>query len=339
MDRLIDCDLLEYCLIPESERKEGFEDYPYVRKKPVYSLPVFEMCRAFHLLFKYRNMSPAVFRKCWNEFSETCWGDWFHVSEYPRENLPLEIWRLKRSFNKNERDIIPCEGWTESYWDGRDDQDDRGDRDHFFLTLRLRELCRKEKTNIWQINEPVPVKNPKLDDLSSKDLVMDTNNLLDMLNKLPEGNKNKKKPNFSKRLSRKAIRRFNEIIKSEGLAGTFIVPISALEEAERVSRKKAPKYNQARKVIQAIKIQPEGPFRNILSFEPLTMKVFDCLYHLYEKLESVYADNRNSVPSLGDTLVIAHGIYNRCPVASNEWFEKSDWDVVAHEFPFLVLKD
>ncbi len=44
-------------------------------------------------------------------------------------------------------------------------------------------------------------------------------------------------------------------------------------------------------------------------------------------------------PDFADALVLSHGLANRCPVASNEWFEKADWAAVGAIFGYLVLKD
>ncbi len=132
MNWLIDCDVLEYMRIPEHEQERIIEDSQDAQIKPVYALPVFEMCRALNLSFKYHNLSPADFRKCWSVFSETYWGNWLHISEYPEEdkyNLPLKICSLKRNFDENEINNIPCEDSQDKYWDG-----------HTLLTLRLRTL-------------------------------------------------------------------------------------------------------------------------------------------------------------------------------------------------------
>ncbi|MCP4109931.1 MAG: DUF1402 family protein [Desulfobacteraceae bacterium] len=146
---------------------------------------------------------------------------------------------------------------------------------------------------------------------------------------------------FPSRLSQKARHWFYKIIESYGTFGKFIVPLSVLEETERVSRKSKQhelKYRQARSVIEAICMNPDRALWNIFSFQSLTQNVFDCFQLLYEKLYSPHVKNQK-IPSLGDTLVLAHGIYNKCPVASNEWFEKNDWAIVAQEFPFLELAD
>ena len=332
MKWLIDCHILEYCRMSNDEQDKVIEKSRDEVIKPVYTLPVFEMCRALHLAVKYHKMAPAEFRECWGNFSEAYWGEWLHVSEYPSEkNLAVETWELKKDFGENEKEDVPCENSPDHYWDG-----------HTLLTLRLRTLCQEEpsdKMNCWMANEPDGRRNSScLSESSSGDLVMDTNNLLDMLNCMPKDGYIRGKIHFPSRLSEKATRWFNRIIESSGGYGKFIVPLSVLEETERISRIKL-KYKQARNAIDAICNHPERPLWDLFSFQSLTQDIFDCFQLLYEKLYSPHVKNHISIPSLGDTLVAAHGIYNGCPIASNEWFEKKEWSGLAREFPFLELKD
>ena len=336
MDRLIDCEVLEYCQITDEEREAHIRHVVDVPVQPFYALPVFELCRALHLLFRNHNFPPLDFRKCWAGFSANFWNygvNWLHVSEYPKENFAREIRRLPKSFEGKNN--FPCEGSAKMYWSH-----------HFMLTQRLRHLCKSEpwdEDQRWSAIPPDGKEKPiKRTFSNSYDVVLDTNNLIEILNQLPEDGLAAQINNmhFPGRLSKNAIRLFKKIINSYGVDGKFIVPINALEEAERVANYEdnIKKYERARKVIYAMSINVDLQLWNIFFFQPLTQEIFDCFQELYERL---YSPNvlKQSTPGLGDTLVIAHGIYNQCPVASNEWFEKPDWAAVAQVFPYLVLRD
>lgn len=336
MNRLIDCDVLEYCQITDEERRTHIEHVVDIPVQPSCTLPVFELCRALHLLFRNHNFPPLNFRKCWAEFAANYWHygvNWLHVSEYPEENFAREIRRLPKLFEGKNN--VPCEGSPQMYWSH-----------HFMLTQRLRHLCKSEpwdEDQRWNAMPPDGQENPiKRAFSNSDDVVMDTNNLLELLNQLPEDGLavQVNKMHFPGRLSMNAVRLFKRIINSYGVAGKFIVPLSALEEADRVANydKNREKYKRAREVIQAMSINIDLPLWNIFFYQPLTQEIFECFQQLYEGLYSPSA-LKQSVPGLGDTLVLAHGIYNQCFVASTEWFEKSDWATVAWVFPYLVLKD
>jgi len=336
MNRLIDCDVLEYCRITDEKRNAHIEHVVDIPVQPSHTLPVFELCRALHLLFRNHNFPPLNFRKCWAEFSANFWNygvHWLHVSEYPEENLAREIRRLPKLFEGKNN--VPCEGSSEMYWSH-----------HFMLTQRLRYLCKSEpwdEDQRWSAIPPDGKEKPIKGIFSnSDDIVMDTNNLLELLNQLPEDGMGSKvnEMHFPNRLCQNAIRLFKRIIYSYGATGKFIVPISALEEADRVANydKNREKYERARKVIHAMSINVDLPLWNIFDFQSLTQEIFDCFQELYEALYSPNALEQSD-PGLGDTLVIAHGIYNQCPIASTEWFEKPDWAAVAQVFPYLVLKD
>ena len=103
-------------------------------------------------------------------------------------------------------------------------------------------------------------------------------------------------------------------------------------------KKNMEKYKKVHSVIQAMAFAPDLPLWNIFFFEPLNLDIFECLLKLYEGLYSPNSGNQYS-PGFADAIILAHGIYNRCAVASNEWFEKDDWQAVEQVFPYLVLKE
>ena len=114
MEWLIDCDIIEYCKSSTDERQQQISDLPYVTIKPVYVLPIFEICRAFHLLYKYDQIKPGCFKKCWANLSESYWGEWLHVSEYPKDNFAREV--LQIIGEVENPDYFPCGETAQKYW-------------------------------------------------------------------------------------------------------------------------------------------------------------------------------------------------------------------------------
>ncbi len=143
-------------------------------------------------------------------------------------------------------------------------------------------------------------------------------------------------PRFPKRLSKKAVRRFHRILDTHGLEGRFIVPDNALEEAIRVARREKRTYGTALEVIRAISDDPDVALWNAFQFESLSQPILECFIQLYEAI-TLQITARHNWPPFGDMLVLAHALYNGCPVASQEWFEKQEWSDVAQVFPYLEL--
>jgi hypothetical protein len=177
------------------------------------------------------------------------------------------------------------------------------------------------------------------DEESMADLVLDTNNLIELLNKLPLNGQWTGSLRLPSRLSDKAARWFRRILSQQGFAGKLIVPISALEEAERVInyRQNRLKYKLARLVLKEIESSPVWPLRTAFHFEPFSHNTLSAFVALYEQLVK-HKIPTNGWPDFGDALVLAHGIANGCPVASNEWLEKEDWAAVGAIFDYLILR-
>ncbi len=355
MQTLIDCDVLDYCFDSVEDRGVALDRAVHAPHRPVYTVSVFELCRAFHFLVKFYGVSPCTFRECWTELVTTHEQyDWdgcvIHICEYPPEKeryrLPNRIRTLTIPDTSNEMEYkAPCEDDPERYWDR-----------HFKLIRRLREFHTIELEDFesrfrshsgamrWQATPPIISRElPSIRETPTGeyDVVLDTNNLLELLNQLPsDGNSiEPNQLNLPSRLSDRAVRLFKDIVESWGMAGKLIVPLIALEEADHVahSSNKEAKYRQAQAVLRSLSVEPDRSLWNIFDFEPLTQDIFHYLVLLFERIEVQYV-NKQRWPDFGDALVLAHGLYHGCPVASNEWFEKQDWALVKAIFPHLVLE-
>lgn len=339
MQILIDRDVMGYCQDSEVGRQSAILSAESTPIKPVYSLPVFELCRSVHLLAKFHKIQPSVFRECWAELSELHFvhsgdGYFIHVCEYPEENLVLEVLQLGQIATDEEDEE------DHRYWDYSRSLTIRLRKLHPLGTRHLEEFDSDQRQ--WMATVPEGKREQQSLRLAPTDdfsVVLDTNNLLELLNVLPSDGQLVSIPRFPPRLCDKAVHRFKRILQARnGLQGRFIVPVSVLEETERVARREGQKYANALNVLDAIKFEPERALWQIFRFESLTQEVFECFIQLYECI-TVEATDVQNWPGFADMLVLAHGLYNGCPVASNEWFEKHDWDIVAQVFPHLVLKD
>jgi hypothetical protein len=334
---LIDCDILQYCQDSDDERVAWLDAAASSLVLPVYSLPVLELCRAIHLMVKLHNLPPTRFREYWARLSERHiqHGEYcIHVYEHLDCDLPRDIVSL-RSHRWESGDPPPCEGDADRYWDR-----------HRRLLQRLRFLYSTEGIdNWWEATCPQghaipPTLHPSH---SSSDIVIDTNNLIELLNQLPVDGLtvDARTLHFPSRLSENAVRRFRFLITNRGVAGKIIVPISVLEETEGVINKpeNVSRYDRARDVLRTMSINPELPLSNIFFYERLTQDILDYFLALYEFL-TVQAVNDQEWDDFGDMLVLAHGLYNGCRIASNEWFEgRPDvWDVAKLHFRHLVLE-
>lgn len=332
MEFLTDCDILAYCHSNAEEMDASFQQAFDNQDKPVYQLPIFELCHALHVLVKHHGISPSAFRKCWADICKRhidC-GEWFiHVSnEDPYENFES---LLALSYEIPENITAPC-GDDDTYWSNKP------------LVYRLRLLPKLEELNsVWNVIPPEGNQSsPDPKDRQSEDLVLDTNNLIDLLNELPEdGILTTAEIKLPDTLIETARRKFIQIIKSYGAAGKFIVPIGTLEEAHRVINypSNREKYKNVLKVLKAMLIKDE-PLWDIFEIEAINQKIFDHFLLLYEKMESIGVDF-SSFDDFADLIVLAHGLYNGCKIASDEWIHVKPgvWKIIAPHYQFLVLKN
>lgn len=342
-------EIAQYCLNSADERTTAIDELDTADARPVRVLPIFEICRALHFGAINGAIRPNAFRTCWSSlvdelFSRADRGYLVHVAvgESQVGRMVTEILAIGQVEIEQE-DLK-----------GRDPRVRRND--HRALTERFRRLHKLALAELESIDEsyrgwecqppdylPDIQFSPRTEEEKDEedlvaDLVLDTNNLIDLLNALPLDGQWTGKLRLPDRLSERASRWFRTILSRAGLAGKLIVPISALEEAERVInyRRNRTKYKQARLVLNEIGYNPVWPLRNAFYFQPLSHEMLSAFVALHEQL---VAHKATQWPDFGDALVLAHGLANRCPVASNEWFEKADWAAVEAIFDYLVLKD
>lgn len=335
MDLLRDCQIIEYCQSTTEERDLEFQRAVDNLFKPIYQMPVFELCHALHLLVKHHRVSPSSFRQSYADFSEKHIeaGEWFvHV---PEETTDDNLSKIREMTDKLPKDgTSPC-GEPEIYW---------GHNKHLIYRLQSAHAI-QELQGWWKANPPeIKRESPSPSIVPTQDLVMDTNNLIELLNILPlDSFLSVADVSFppSARIAEYTQRKFRAIIRAHGAAGKFIIPLSVLEETERVVKHSHPvwKYQNARNVLDAILNDRDNLLWNIFSFESMNQEIFEYFLYLYEQLELANVDF-DTFDDFGDLLVLAHGIYHGCKIASNEWVDGDPdiWDIVKVIFPFLVLE-
>ena len=352
---IFDDEITEYCLNNALERIIAIDQIDTTQTRPVKVLPIFEVCRALHFGAVNGHIQPDLFRTCWstlvNELSLRLeYGHLIHVAYGQSEAALLgEAGHLLTDILSIGQVTIPKE---DSGLDPRTRQ-----KEHRALTKRFRRLHELAVKHLEAMDESYrgwacePLDDlPDIDFLQYKkeaegskesqaDLVLDTNNLIDLLNTLPDDGQWTGSLRLPDRLSERAVRWFRRILSQQGASGKLIVPISALEEAERVInyRQNHQKYLQARLVLKEIESSPVWPLRTAFHFEPFSHNTLSAFVTLYEQLVK-HKIPRDGWPDFGDALVLAHGIANGCPVASSEWLEKNDWAAVGAIFDYLVLR-
>ena len=179
--------------------------------------------------------------------------------------------------------------------------------------------------------QPHELRQPQANDPT---LVLDTNHFLELLALLPADGGLTGVPKFPPRLAEAAVRLYRELLGNiYGAAGRFIVPLVVLEESMRVARRDPSRFGPCVRVLRAIEDEPEEPLWNVFRFEALTQDVFECYMQLQEALSG-----ETNVPGLADMVILAHGLYNGCPVASEQWHTRRDeWRCVKSCYPYLVL--
>jgi hypothetical protein len=340
-------DAIEYCGGTPADRDSFWTDAGNAVKRPTHAIPLFELCRAIHFGATRGTMEPAVFRRCWDDLSERheqrcAEGNLLHLlgSGDTPDGLLKDILLLGPEPPRN----IPVR--TEA-------EDDRDRvRDHQGLTERFRRLHErawhltlrwKDERLRWKTTPPESM--PSLE-MPSKGtlpgLVLDTNVALEVFNKLPRDGVwagQLSLPDRLKRASASMVREIQRLVAGRGAPGKLIIPASVLVEMKRVTQREPEQYAPSALVLQRMAFANHWPLRNSFLFEPLSVEVFNAFLHLHEVLAAARIPAERW-PQLGDALVMAHGLYNRCRVASTEWHEgrarKLDWEAVRHIFPFLL---
>lgn len=333
MNLLQEVDISDYCVEDDAGREGLFLGAFASQLRPYFVIPVFELCRAVYFGVIERGLKLAEFRKCWE--SLLIW----HYSH-------LEGGYIIRLLSGDE-------SWREVFEDFFEgtvlreplpefDTGDPRDRSRQFpsLTGRMRQCS---KRILRAVNAQGPSQRAwsgaTIDSLDyeiakshGRDLVLDTNNALDLLCCLSVTGMTRSNPSYLERIRRSTLDWFQEIVSSRGCAGKLILPISVIEESSRIAAKGAA-YDHAQKVLQDLWINPEQ-WEHILQPDPLTPEIFAMFVQLLESL-SQEGIPRNQWPHFADALVLAHGLKHGCPVASSEWHEKKDWASVEALFPWL----
>jgi len=331
--------ILEYCSGDSQDRAFLIDGLCSSKVRPACLLPLFELCHVVHFWAAAKGRDPRVFRECWEQFVQTLW----ERSEKQGPLIGLLDSLEGEDISARIREIIGAkfeyrDDGEEEEPTGRDERRS-GARQHKALVARMRfmygaaEARRQQFRSPWEEQPPdtLPVEDPEERDTT--DLVLDTNNLLELLQGLViKDGRIRLSP--QPWLSERVVRQFKRSLETNGTAGSLIIPISVLEETERVARKKAHAYSRVTELLNEIAMAPERMPWGAVVFENLTIDVFSSFLRMHEVL---FLESAATWPSLGDALVLAHGLTHGCPVASTEWNnQKEEWRDIGKLFPFLI---
>lgn len=339
MELLTEAEVQDYCGNCQSlnHNEELGELASRPQQKPLYYLPIFELCHAVYFGAQAGRLTPGGFRLCWNEFVVACRahsyeGNLIRIHEEEDEDLAKALLGFKAPISINAKDrpadrrdhdnTYPahCQRMRELYDDLREklciELDGEDEASRCWLGLSPEELLAPYK--------PTPANG-------GGDLVLDTNNAVEVLQSLTLDEAVLQLPSSFHPL---VTRRISDSIRSGGRSGRLILPVTALEETERVVRKHPEQYANVRaQLLERARHGKRGPWQAI-DLEGLSMVRFEVLLTLIEDLKHL---TPASWPTFTDSMILAHGLYHGCPVASQEWLvEKQAWQAVASQYPWLV---
>ena len=310
-------------------------------------LPWFELCFFVLSAARREQLKVDAFRACWADFAarhadmKSTAGFLLYVGDWDagEDDLLTVLHELER----------PPSRAPDPRKDARDRDDDWKEEvlRHRFRALHemaIRRLSQRFKgkkhwrtyRRLDELPESELVALADSVEGSVPDIVIDTNVLVELLNVLPVRDQS------GTRLDLSALDEPFRTRLAPALSGGFgklIVPVSVLIETEGVIATKGQKYQRADKVLRHLAALPHRARSAAFSFEPMDVDTFAAFLHLIELLIETRVP-RERWPALGDALVLAHGIYNRCPVASYEWLNKDHWRraQLPEVFPYLVLR-
>lgn len=329
------------------DRDEQLAELATEKHRPAGLLPWFELCAYVHAMARAGRLDVDAFRACWFDLvarhaDMNAAGLLLHLDEWDlgADALLQVIYELKRppqrdssSSKKDARDAD--DAWNEEVLRRRfQDLHERA-------ISRLNERLKAEKQRSRYGTPPRELPENKYPARpGTLDIVVDTNVLVELLNVLPIRDQSGTRVDLS-RLDR-PFRTSLLPALSHGI-GKLIVPVPVLIEAEGVIAKYMlqgkKKYERADKVLRHMAVVPYQSRSAAFSFEAMDQTTFAAFLCLLERLTQ---DGIPGAwwPTLGDALVLAHGMANGCPVASYEWMNKDDWSRTRLDeaFPYLVLK-
>ena len=302
--------------------------------RPACLLPVFELCHAVHFGVRERRYDLVAFGECWENLVQ------YLQTSLDRQGHPIALLDSTETDEVSDR----LRAFLDARFELAEEQQEESPRrarrreginEHRALVARMRsfyDFAHSRPRHPWTTRPPESLPLPSLEEHTSEDLVVDTNSLLELLRqvRIDDG---RARLHEMPRLPEWVIRKFKRSLETNGRSGKLIIPISVLEETERVAWRKADTYSRVTEVLRDIAIAPDRMPWGALFFENLSLEVFASFLAMHRQLSE---EPKVAWPSFGDALVLAHGLYNGCPVASTEWHEKDDWRDVRRLFPFLA---
>jgi hypothetical protein len=342
-------DINEYCQEGSTAKlhEEALKDHA----RPAFLVPLFELCRAVHFGAR-AGMGVKHFRDCWQDLGRWHLEQAAAMDGYLLRPLIIDdgagISLLQEIY---EHGMVVKEG-AGSILGAQQVRVDRRDlpRDPPPFTACFRklgehwaEMLNSEEDGVrrWSLHWPdeIPGEEP-CEHLSGGDVVLDTNLFVEILEALPATGRLDQRLLWQQpqvaRILAGAANRFRKALLSPR-ENKLIVPTSVLIEAYGViyAQRDGQYQNAWRTLAVMANVKDQWPLGEFFRFEALSIEVFGAFLWLHEKLVGEVKD-RHLWPDFADAIVLAHALYNGCPVVSAEWVDKPEcWAAVRAHYSFL----
>jgi len=342
-------EIADYCACTTQEHQKRIEALDE-RDRPCVILPILELCAQIHAQARRGRFNVPLFRECWenlvglhNIYSYSGNSEFLILladSDPEETNLARQV----RSIPPLRMEGLPRRN-------ARDSEQESNEYKQDVLQDRLRALQDQMvpshdprlRSSRLAHHAPPPDRLPKLSaPTETGDLVLDTNVFVLLLMEVMEVRPGRSVPRkiFTKLSDASYDRIVAPLSGTYGAAGKLIVPLSVLVEAEGVVRAKPTQHWRARAALDDLSLNDERPVWNAFEFQRPGLEVLVAFLEMEELFLSAGLIEPDW-PFLGDTLVLAHGIANGCPIASFEWADKpEEWTRtgIASRYPFLPLR-
>lgn len=325
--------------------------------RPLGYLSLFELCHRLYFGARDGRMLPAIFAECWNRFVDAHQDVANHHGghivwlshELPAGLQPDPLRYVvglapRRPLVAHERASDPRE--HDDYYTAHCER----------MRAIARSQCEDAEHELAHLSEAVvawggpapqalpqgPILNESLrKPVSSKDLVLDSNVAIEILNQLTPDGQLPDLPMRGDRILAAAVRqRLQRALETCGLSGRIIVPLTVMEESQHNGTLKASKYPHLLEQLEWMNAKRRDSWLDAFTFEDLSFDVFETLWCLLNdlcgRLSRSPTGQAIGLPTFTDCMVLTHGLVNSCWVASAEWTDKTDWDPVKELYPWLM---
>ena len=343
-------EIADYCARKPSEHDARIAALDE-QNRPCVILPILELCAQIHVQARRGRFNARLFHDCWERLVGL---HNIYTYTHGRNAEPLILLADSDPEEANlarlVQSIPPLTMEGESPWNTRDSEQANNEYRQDVLQDRLRalqdQILRGRDPHLGYSSLAHHAQPPDLlpgvtVPEATEDTVLDTNVFVELLTRVMEIRTGRSVPReiFPGLSEAFYGRMIAPLSGTYGAAGKLIVPLSVLVETEGVIRARPTQYQRARAALDDLSINGERSVWNAFELQRPGLDVLAALLEMEETFMHARLIDADW-PTLGDTLVFAHGIANACPIASFEWVHKTEWDRtgIASSYPFLPLR-